>query len=183
MLYESAQVYRGSGATFQHLTLELKSQLIERNMKTAHSGDWLQAVSVSACGTRLNEDSTGVAVGLRLGINICIPLTCPCGLLVDTTGSKCFMYILAFARMSRHRHHNDIVYWAFVSASIPVTKETVGLSRVDGMRPGGLTFIQWQTRRSLTWDVSGSHFGGIVPTHHTDYSRWSCRISRKQKDR
>ena len=45
---------------------------------------------------------------------------------------------LAFARVSFRRHLNDIVYWAFVSANITVTKETVGLSRVDDKRLDGL---------------------------------------------
>jgi len=33
-------------------------------------------------------------------------------------------------------------------------KEPTGLSRSDGRRPDGLTFIPWQNGKSLTWDVT-----------------------------
>ena len=37
----------------------------------AHSGDWLNAVPISACGLRLNDEAIRVAVGLRLGSENC----------------------------------------------------------------------------------------------------------------
>jgi hypothetical protein len=122
-----------------------------------HSGDWLHALPVSACGLRLDDEAIRVAVGLRLGINLCIPHTCPCGLLVDATGSHSLSCKLAFARMSRHQNLNDIIFRAFASANIPATKEPVGLSRSDGERPDGLTLIPWHAGRSLTWDVTVTH--------------------------
>ena len=46
----------------------------------AHYGsDWLFALPISACGLRLGDEAIRVAVGLRLGLNICEPHTCPCG--------------------------------------------------------------------------------------------------------
>ena len=33
-------------------------------------------------------------------------------------------------------------------------KEPVGLTRLDGKRPDGLTLIPWQDGKSLTWDVT-----------------------------
>ena len=44
-----------------------------------------------------------------------------------------------------------------MSADIPATKEPVGLMRLDGKRPDGLTLIPWQAGRSLTWDVTVAH--------------------------
>ena len=41
-----------------------------------HSGDWLHALSIAACGLRLDDEAVRVAVGLRLGINLCVPHTC-----------------------------------------------------------------------------------------------------------
>ena len=39
------------------------------------------------------------------------------------------------------------------AAGVPVTKEPVGLVRIDGKRPDGLTLIPWQGGKPLTWDV------------------------------
>jgi len=41
-----------------------------------HSGDWLRALPIAACGLRLDDEAARVAVGLRLGINLCVPHTC-----------------------------------------------------------------------------------------------------------
>ena len=38
-----------------------------------HSGDWLHALPISSCGLRLVDKSILVAVGLRLGVNLCEP--------------------------------------------------------------------------------------------------------------
>ena len=44
-----------------------------------HSGDWLHAWPITSCGLRLDNESIRVAVGLRLGANLCAPHQCPCG--------------------------------------------------------------------------------------------------------
>ena len=44
----------------------------------AHSGDWLHAVPISACGLRLNNEAVRVAVGLRLCSELCQPYRCIC---------------------------------------------------------------------------------------------------------
>lgn len=43
----------------------------------AHSGDWLHALPIAACGLRLEDEAIRVAVGLRLGANICEAHNCP----------------------------------------------------------------------------------------------------------
>ena len=52
-----------------------------------HSGDWLHALPISSCGLKLDNEAIRVAVGLHLGVDLCISHKCPCGLLVDTKGS------------------------------------------------------------------------------------------------
>ena len=122
-----------------------------------HSGDWLHALPISACGLRLDDEAIRVAVGLRLGVDLCIPHRCPCGELVDANGSHSLSCRKAFGRMVRHQNLNEIIYRAFVSANIPVTKEPSGLSRSDGKRPDGLSLIPWQAGKSVTWDVTVTH--------------------------
>ena len=38
-----------------------------------HSGDWLQAMPISSCGSRLDDEAVGIGVGLRLGLTLCVP--------------------------------------------------------------------------------------------------------------
>jgi len=49
----------------------------------AHIGDWMFAFLIASCGLWLDEESMLVVVGLRLGLNICVPHVCRCGALVD----------------------------------------------------------------------------------------------------
>jgi len=39
-------------------------------------------------------------------------------------------------------------------AGISVSKERLGLSRLHGKRPNGLSLIPWQAGKPLTWDVT-----------------------------
>lgn len=122
-----------------------------------HSGDWLYALPISACGLRLDDEAIRVAVGLRLGTSLCVSHTCPCGELVDASGRHSFSCKLATGRMSRHHNLNDVIHRAFIRANIPAVKEPSGLNRTDGKRPDGVTLIPWRAGRPLTWDVTVGH--------------------------
>jgi len=122
-----------------------------------HSGDWLYALPISSCGLRMDDESVRVAVGLRLGCNVCVPHACVCGTQVDACGTHAFVCKRAPGRIARHMALNDVVARTFVSAGVPVTKEPIGLARQDGKRPDGLTLIPWQRGKPLTWDVTVAH--------------------------
>jgi len=50
---------------------------------------------------------------------------------------------------------NEIIYRAFSSAGIPAaTKEPVGLTGLDGLRPDGRTSVPWCVEKDLTSDVT-----------------------------
>jgi len=119
-----------------------------------HAGDWLHALPISSCGLRLDDETIRVAVGLRLGLNLCEPHRCPCGVQVDSRGTHGLACKLGPGRMARHHHINDIIWRALSRAGIPSTKEPAGLIRADGKRPDGLTLIPWQGGKNLTWDVT-----------------------------
>jgi len=121
---------------------------------TPHSGDWLAALPIAACGLRLDDEAVRVAVSLRLGLSVCIPHTCPCGQQVDALGLHAWVCKHAPGRIQRHHAINDVISRAFVSAGIPVTKEPKGLFPGDVRRPDGLTLIPWQTGKAMTWDVT-----------------------------
>ena len=114
-----------------------------------HSGDWLHALPISSCGLRLDDEAVRVAVGLRLGTNLCQPHQCPCGALVDARGTHGLACRPSADRSARHSHINDIIWRALKRAGVPSTKEPSRLSRTDGKRPDGLTLIPWQNGRRL----------------------------------
>ena len=122
-----------------------------------HSGDWLHALPISACGLRLDNEAVRVAVGLRLGVNLCEPHKCPCGSDVDARGLHGLACRLAPGRLARHHALNDLICRALSSAGLPSTKEPTGLSRTDGKRPDGLSLIPWKNGKPVTWDVTVIH--------------------------
>jgi len=103
---------------------------------------------------KLDDEAVRVAVGLRLGLDLCIPHQCQCGSPVDARGLHSFVCRRAPGRSARHHALNDLVARSFASAGTPVTKEPTGLFRTDGKRPDGLTLVPWQSGKSLCWDVT-----------------------------
>ena len=119
-----------------------------------HSGDWLHALSLSTCGSRLENEAVRVVVGLRLGTSLCEPHKCPCCKQVDARGKHDLSCKRGAGRSIQHHQLNDIIHRALRRASTPSVLEPPRLSRTDGKRPDGLTLIPWQQGKSLTWDVT-----------------------------
>jgi len=114
-----------------------------------HSGDWLLALPIAHCGLRLDDDTVRVAVGMWLGLSLCVPHNCHCGTLVDAQGLHAMVCKKAPGKITRHHVLNDIIWRAFGAAGIPTVKEPSGLDRQDGKRPDALTLILWQGGCSL----------------------------------
>ena len=49
---------------------------------------------------------------------------------------------------------NGIIFRSLFSVSIPASKEPIGLTRLDGKRPDGLTLVPWQGGKPVTWDIT-----------------------------
>jgi len=121
-----------------------------------HSRDWLFALPIASCGLRLDDEAVRVAVGLRLGFDLCSPHQCHCGSLLDARVLHSFVCRTAPGRSARHHAINDLIARSFASAGVPVTKKPIGLFRSDGKRPDGLTLVPWQSGNSLCWDFTVS---------------------------
>ena len=67
-----------------------------------HSGDWLFALPIASCRLKLDDEAVRVAVGLRLGLDLCIPHKCQCGSPVDARGLLSFVCKRALGRSARH---------------------------------------------------------------------------------
>lgn len=119
-----------------------------------HSGDWLHALPLAACGLHMNDDAIRVAVGLRLGCTICQEHSCKCGAVVDSLGKHAFSCKHSSSRIQRHSYVNDVVWRALGRAVVPCVKEPQGLVREDGKRPDGLTLVPWLSGKCATWDVT-----------------------------
>ena len=119
-----------------------------------HSGDWLFTLPIASCALKLDDEAVRVAVGLRLGLDLCIPHQCQCGSPVDARGLHSFVCRRAPGRLARHHVLNDLVARCFALAGTPVTKQPTGLFRTDGKRPDGLTLVPWQNGKSLCWGVT-----------------------------
>jgi hypothetical protein len=127
------------------------------------SGVWLQTIPISSIGLKLSDEAIRIAVGLRLGVNLCEPHVCSCGAQVDARGTHGLACKRSAGRHTRHNQLNDVVWRALQRAQIPSTKEPTGLSRSDGKRPDGITMIPWMRGRCLTWDVTAPDT--LAPSH------------------
>ena len=119
-----------------------------------HSGDWLNALPISSCGLRLNDEAVRISVGLRLGTNLCLSHQCVCGAHVDESGVHGLSCKKSSARINRHSTLNDIIHKSLIRAGVPAVKEPTGLLRSDGKRPDGATQIPWASGKCLAWDVT-----------------------------
>ena len=119
-----------------------------------HSGEWLNALPISSCGLRLNDDAVRVAVGLRVGARLCEPHKCICGADVDALGTHGLNCKRGSGRIARHNFRNDIIWRGLIKANVPAIKEPTGLVRTDGKRPDGMSQIPWAEGKCVTWDVT-----------------------------
>ena len=108
-----------------------------------------------------------MAVGLRLGLDLCGPHVCHCGELVDPKGHHGFVCRKAVGRALRHHAINDVIWKALIRADTPSIKEPSGLSRSDGKRPDGATLVPWSGGKYLTWDATVVHSCAASYTTHT----------------
>ena len=90
-------------------------------------------------------------MGLRLGVPICGPHSCHhCGAEVDHALS-CRK---SEGRHQRHAALNDIIHRTLTSAHVPSRLKPLGLNRVDGKRPDGVTTVPWKCGKLLVWDAT-----------------------------
>jgi len=75
------------------------------------------------------------------------------GALVNAQGIHGSVYKQVPSKIARHQAINDVIARAITAAGVPITKQPVGLTRLDCKRPDRLTLIPWQGGKPLTWDV------------------------------
>ena len=119
--------------------------------------DWTHCRSQHVdCVWTTTQYTVHIAVGLRLGANICEPhqTQCPCRVMTYAKGLHGLSCNWGTGRSARHHNLNDLVWRALGKANVPSVKEPTGLFRSDGKRPNGLTLIPWKNGKCVTWDVT-----------------------------
>ena len=114
----------------------------------------INAMPVSSCGLRLDNEAIRVAIGLRLGVNLCAPHACPCGAAVDALGIHGLSCRRSAGRFTRHSMLNDLLTRACIRSGVPAVKEPNGLFPSDEKRPDGVSLVPWRMGRCIAWDVT-----------------------------
>ena len=133
-------------------SLEQKAILL--SVSSENSSDWLHSIPVPSLGLKLDNTSLKIAISLRLSCKVCQEHTCICGAPVNAFGRHGLSCKKARGRHPRHSGANRIIQKALGSADFPSTLEPSGLSRIDGKRPDGLTFLPYQDGKNLIWDFT-----------------------------
>ena len=89
---------------------------------TKESGTWLHALPVSFLDLRMDDHTTRIAVGLRLGTPLCQPHICHhCGGHVDALTTHGLSCIKSQGRFSRHAAINAIIHRSLAAINVPST--------------------------------------------------------------
>ncbi|XP_037034226.1 uncharacterized protein LOC119073006 [Bradysia coprophila] len=120
----------------------------------SEAGAWLNAFPFSSLGTLLDDQSFRIAVSLRLGLPLCVPHTCVCGVQVDELGLHGLSCKYSAGRYARHAIVNDLLKRALVTSKVPAMLEPTGCNRSDDKKPDGLTLVPWHNGKPLVWDFT-----------------------------
>ena len=134
-----------------------------RAVSSRDASSWLSALLLSSIGLRMSDECCRIAVGLRLGANLCLPHTCVCGARVDSRGVHGLSCARSAGRHVRHSMLNDIICRALISAHVPASREPRGLCRSDGKRPDGVSLVPWSGGKCLVWDATVADT--LAPSH------------------
>ena len=102
-----------------------------------HSGGWLLVLLIASCGLKLDDEAVRVAVGLRLGLVLCVPHNCHCGSPVDARGFHSFVCKRAPGRSSKVKLELKESIQASISKLEEEAPERVGKSTSTGARCSG----------------------------------------------
>ena len=143
------------------------------------NSDWLKAFPITSCGLRLSNEVIRIAVGLRLGLPLCVEHTCVCGRQVDRLGTHGLSCLSAEGKTTRHQMINDIIHRSLSAAGVPSIKEPPDTSKLDGKRPDGITIVPWKSGKSL----HGTSRSPILMHHHTLTAQCIPRVGRRKQPR
>ena len=104
----------------------------------------LLALPIASCALKLDDKAVTVAVGLRLGLDLCFLHQCPCGVQADARNTHSFVCKRAPGQASPHHVLYDVVVRSFSAAGITVVGEPAGLCGTDRRCSDGIALIPWE---------------------------------------
>ena len=122
------------------------------SVSTKEAGAWLNILPAPHLGTKLDDTTVRVEIGLRLGENIVEEHRCICSVSVHRNGTHGLSCRKSGRRIPRHQEANETLRRALVSGGVLSILEPEGVCREDAKRPDGMTLIPWEGDRSLLWD-------------------------------
>lgn len=144
---------------------------------TKESSKWLQVVPSSQLGLLLDNNAARIAVGLRLGCQLCEEHKCICGDIVGTDGLHGLSCPNSGGWIYRHDDMNRTFAHAISSAGFPTILQPPGISRDDGKRPDGMTLTPWSHGKSLLWDVTVRNT--LAHSYINESSKKACSVADK----
>ena len=137
-------------------TSDAKTKVCLLSESSSASGAWLGALPVPSLGTKLDNESLRIALGLPLGVPIVVGHACVCGSKVDVFGTDGLSCRRSGGHIPWHATVNETIHRAMVSGGVPTVLEPVGVFRNDGKRPDGMSLIPWSRGLPLLWDFTCS---------------------------
>lgn len=145
------------------------------------SGIWLDALPSKTIGTYLENSEISIAIGLRLGTQLCIPHVCKCGAAVDEYGRHGLSCKESTGRQLRHDTINDLIHRSIISAGRSAQREPTHLASSNGLRPDGITIQPWKLGKQLVWDATCSCT--FAPSYEAQSSREAGLVAAEAEKR
>lgn len=146
------------------------------------AGEWLHALPSHTVGTLLDDETTRICAGIRLGVRIVEPHTCGCGEPVGPSGRHGLNCANSAGRHPRHAAINETFARALRAAGWPCIREPPGLFRDDGRRPDGMTLTPFAKGRALVWD--GTVTDSLTPSvvrHGASRAGYAVTLAEQNK--
>ena len=137
-------------------TSDAKTKARLLSVSSSESGAWLGTLLVPSLGTKLDNVSLRIALGLCLGVPIVVEHTCVCGSKFDVFETHGLSCRHSGGRIPRHAAVSETIRHALVSRGVPAVLEPVGVCRSDGKRSDGMSLIPWSQCLSLLWEFTCS---------------------------
>ena len=103
----------------------------------------LNCIPNNSVGTFVDNDTLRIGVALRVGLSVCIPHRCKCGMIVNAFGTHPLTCHFSAGRIPRHSALSDVVRRRLSAAGVLSMLEPSGLDRGDGKRPDGITVFPY----------------------------------------
>ena len=127
------------------------------SVSTTESSALFRGLPCSRDGTRLTDVELPIVVGLRLGLPVAAPGTCPCGEHLDALGDHALGCNHGVERLRRHDELNARIRDHLGEAGFPAVLEPAGLAPKDARRFDGVTVAAFERGRPMAWDATVIH--------------------------